>query len=99
MPARDVFTRRHTNIRDGIGEARLQAEQREAATTSGEGDAAMVEVPFELKRTLAIFGEVSESNALRLVQNNNAWKCVVPDRQKRERRFLHGQRFRTVTAP
>ena len=71
---RELFVRRHTNIRDGIGETRLTAEQTDAATTSGEGEAAIVEVPIELRRSLAIFGDIAEPNALRLVQQRGAWK-------------------------
>jgi len=70
----DVFVRRHVNIRNGIGEVRLDAQIGDGATTSGEGEAAVVEVPFEVRRSLAILGDIGESNVLRLVFEGDAWK-------------------------
>src|SRR5207302_1845771 len=60
--AREVFVRRYTNIRNGIGELTLTVQQTGPASTSGQ-------VPFQVTRTLAIFGELSETNTLPLVQD------------------------------
>ena len=67
---RDLFARRYTNIRDGIGEVKLTVQQTGPASTSGQ-------VPFRVTRTLALFGEVSETNTLPLVQDQTGvWKVA-----------------------
>ncbi len=66
---RDVFIRRYSNIRDGIGEKRLSVQALDAAQATKDG----VQVPFQVARTLAIFGDIGESNALPLVQEQNSW--------------------------
>ena len=66
---RDAFVRRYTNIHEGIGELKLAA----AAT----GPAVNGQVPFRVTRTLAVFGEISEDNALPLEQDTNGtWKVA-----------------------
>src|SRR5579864_1568050 len=65
--ARDAFVRRYTNIHDGIGELKL--------TAGATGPATNGQIPFSVTRTVAIFGDITETNALPLVQDaNGAWK-------------------------
>ena len=66
---RDVFVGRYTNIHDGIGEQSLTAQ-----VTGPEVDGV---VPFTVTRTLAVFGELSETNSLPLVQDQaGLWKIA-----------------------
>ncbi len=64
---RDLFVRRYTNIHDGIGETKLTAQAAVA-------DPSTHKVPFQVTRSLAVYGDITESNALPLVQERNAWK-------------------------
>jgi penicillin-binding protein 2 len=66
---RDVFVGRYTNIHTGIGEQSLTAQ--------ASGPAADGQVPFTVTRTLAVFGEMSETNSLPLVQDQaGLWKIA-----------------------
>ncbi|MBV9325807.1 MAG: penicillin-binding protein 2 [Chloroflexi bacterium] len=68
--ARDAFVRRYTNIHDGIGEQKLTAQATGPADSNGQ-------VPFTVTRSLAIFGDVSESNTLQVVQDpSGTWKIA-----------------------
>ena len=96
---RDLFVRRYTNIRDGIGQTHLSTQATGAAQTTADG----VQVPFQVSRTLSLFGDISESNSLPLVQEQRNWRVawqpslifsgltasssvrVVPDNPKRGR--------------
>jgi penicillin-binding protein 2 len=65
---RDAFVRRYTNIHDGTGEIKLRVQAGEPADQSGG-------VPFSVTRTLAVFGDVTETNTLPLVQSpDGLWK-------------------------
>jgi len=70
---RDLFVRRYTNIHDGIGETKLAAQPSGPATTT---DPATSQVPYQVTRTLAVFGAVQESNTLPLIQEQNLWKVA-----------------------
>jgi len=67
---RDLFVRRYTNIHDGIGESRLSVQVNGTAQPTGDH----VEVPFQVTRTVALFGDISEPNALPLVQDGAEWR-------------------------
>ena len=67
---RDVFVRRYTNIHSGIGELKLTVQASGAATDAGQA-------PFKVTRTLAVFGDISETNTLPLTQDpSGVWKVV-----------------------
>ena len=67
---RDVFVRRYTNIRDGTSELKLTVQASGPPDDSGQ-------VPFQVTRSLAIFGDVTEANTLPLVQDQGgAWKVA-----------------------
>ncbi|MGI9148121.1 MAG: penicillin-binding transpeptidase domain-containing protein [Chloroflexota bacterium] len=68
---RDVFVRRYTNIHDGIGETKLTAEP---AGPPSAADPLVTRVPFQVTRSLAVFGDITELNALPLVLEDNLWK-------------------------
>jgi penicillin-binding protein 2 len=70
---RDLFLRRYSNIHDGIGEIKLSVVSSGPAV---QRDAALSEVPFNVTHTLAVFGDVAESNTLPLVQEQGAWKIA-----------------------
>lgn len=70
---RDVFWRRYSNIHDGIGEFKLVVQATGPATGL---DATAAQVTFQATHTLAIFGDVSDTNTLPLVQEQGAWKIV-----------------------
>ncbi len=70
---RDVFLRRYSNIRDGIGEIKLTVAVSGPAV---QKDAASNQVPFNVTHTLAIFGDVTEANTLPLVQQQGVWKVA-----------------------
>jgi penicillin-binding protein 2 len=96
---REVFVRRYTNIRDGIGESRLTVQALGAAQPSSGG----MEVPFQVSRSLVLFGDIDENYTLPLVQEQGDWRVawqpslifnglsasssvrVVPDNPKRGR--------------
>jgi penicillin-binding protein 2 len=64
---REVFVRRYTNIHDGIGELKLSVQASGPPDASGQ-------VPFQVTRSLAIFGDVTEANSLPLSQDQTgAW--------------------------
>src|SRR6266511_2916258 len=69
---RDLFVRRYTNIRDGIGKTHLSTQATGAAQTTADG----VQVPFQVSRTLSLFGDTSESNSLPLVQEQRNWRVA-----------------------
>jgi penicillin-binding protein 2 len=64
---RDLFVRRYTNIHDGIGETKLIAQVTSV-------DPATNKVNVQVTRTLAVFGDITESSALPLVQEQDVWK-------------------------
>jgi penicillin-binding protein 2 len=67
---RDVFVRRYTNIHSGIGELKLTAQASGPPSDTGQ-------VPFQVTRGLAIFGDITEDNTLQLVQDQDgAWKVA-----------------------
>jgi hypothetical protein len=67
---RDLFVRRYSNIHAGIGESHLAVQASAPAQPSGDH----VEVPFQVARTVALFGDISEPNALPLVQDGGEWR-------------------------
>ncbi|HLZ31825.1 MAG TPA: penicillin-binding protein 2 [Chloroflexota bacterium] len=70
---RELFVRRYTNIHDGIGETKLAAQLTGPAT---ETDASNTQIPFKVTRSLAIYGDLSETNTLALVAEQNTWKVA-----------------------
>ncbi|GAC1322731.1 MAG: penicillin-binding protein 2 [Chloroflexota bacterium] len=68
---RDMFVRRYANIASGIGETRLQVTPSD---TELDPSGTTARATFTVTRTLAIFGEVSEDNALLLVQEGDHWR-------------------------
>ncbi|MDQ3810673.1 MAG: penicillin-binding protein 2, partial [Chloroflexota bacterium] len=68
----EVFTRRYANIHDGIGESRTVVRVTGSPQPVPEG----VQVPFTVTRTVALFGEVSETNSLPLVEEQGAWRVA-----------------------
>jgi penicillin-binding protein 2 len=67
---RDVFVRRYTNIHQGIGEQNIAVQATGSATPDHL-------VPFSATRSLATFGNVTETNGLPLVQDPNGnWKVA-----------------------
>ena len=76
--ARDVFVRRYTNIGGGVGERELtvRATAPPAAADAPVDRTAETVVPFEVTRRLAVFGDVSETNSLALVQEDGLWKVA-----------------------
>ncbi|HEV7662912.1 MAG TPA: penicillin-binding transpeptidase domain-containing protein, partial [Chloroflexota bacterium] len=73
--SRDVFVRRYTNIRNGIGETKLIVQPSPPPAES-DATATQSQVPFEVTRSLPIFGDLSESNVLPLVQEDGIWKVA-----------------------
>jgi penicillin-binding protein 2 len=71
--SRDTFVRRYTNIHDGVGEARLTV-QPGALSVASDGQSA--ELQFQVTHSLAVFGDVTESNTLPLVMEQGAWKIA-----------------------
>jgi penicillin-binding protein 2 len=71
--SRDLFLRRYTNIHDGIGEIKLTIVPTNAATGADAGSA---QVPFQATHTLAVFGDVTDTNTLSLVQKQGVWKVA-----------------------
>jgi penicillin-binding protein 2 len=67
--SRELFIRRYTNIRDGIGETRLSVHASPAQPAGG-GAA----IPFQVSRTLSLFGDISELNTLLLVLEQTNWR-------------------------
>ena len=66
---RDVFVRRYTNIRQGIGELKL--------TIQPNGPLANGQLPFTINRSLAVFGDLTETNTLPLVQDaTGQWRVA-----------------------
>ncbi len=84
--AKDIFLRRYANIRDGIGETKLTivanasivatGTASTAPTATAVNTAASAEVPFTATHTLAIFGDVVDTNSLPLVQQQGLWKVA-----------------------
>jgi penicillin-binding protein 2 len=68
---RDLFVRRYTNIHDGIGETHLTAQSSGPATTT---DPSNTRVPFNVTHSLVLYGDVTETGTLPLLQEQNAWK-------------------------
>jgi penicillin-binding protein 2 len=67
---RDAFVKRYTNIHDGIGERSVSAQATGPADGSGQ-------IPFTVTRSLAVFGDISESNTLQAVQDpSGEWKIA-----------------------
>ena len=67
--ARDVFVRRYTKIHQGIGELELSVQPTGPVSNSQQ--------TFTLHRSLAVFGDVTESNALPLVHDaTSQWKVA-----------------------
>src|SRR5207237_940428 len=69
---RELFIRRYTNIHDGIGESRLTIQTSSSPQASKDG----VQIPFQVSRTLTLFGDVSEQNMLPLVQEQANWRVA-----------------------
>jgi penicillin-binding protein 2 len=68
--SRDAFVRRYTNIHDGIGELKLSVQTNGPATQPDQ-------IPFSVTRNLAVFGDVTETNTLPLVQDPSGdWKVA-----------------------
>ena len=68
--SRDLFVRRYTNIHDGTGELKLSVQASGPPGATGE-------VPFQVTRSLAIFGDMTETNTLPLVQDQaGVWKVA-----------------------
>ena len=66
---KDVFVGRYTNIHNGIGEQSLTAQV--------SGPAVDGQVPFAVTRTLTLFGDLSETNSLPLIQDQTGlWKVA-----------------------
>src|SRR5229473_802809 len=65
---RDLFLRRYSNIHDGVGELKLTvvaagaATGADAASPPAGADATHSQVPFQVTHTLAVFGDVSDTN-------------------------------------
>jgi penicillin-binding protein 2 len=70
---REVFLRRYANIHDGIAETKLAIAP--SGPTAGP-DATSSQVPFQVTHTLAIFGDITDTNTLPLVQQQEAWKVA-----------------------
>ncbi|MDQ6672563.1 MAG: hypothetical protein M3069_17775, partial [Chloroflexota bacterium] len=68
---RDVFVRRYTNIHTGTGETSLSVHPSGTPTAV---DPTRTSVSFQVTRSLVVFGDITESNALPLVLEQNAWK-------------------------
>jgi hypothetical protein len=69
---RDLFVRRYTNIHTGIGESQLSV--RQVGSTMIQADAGTARVPFQVTRSVAIFGDLTEQNELPLVRGTDgAW--------------------------
>src|SRR5438105_7971999 len=69
VTSKDVFVRRYTNIHDGIGEQNI--------SVTATAPAANGQVPFAVTRTLAVFGDITETNDLPLAQApDGTWKVV-----------------------
>jgi penicillin-binding protein 2 len=71
--SRDVFVRRYSNIRDGIAETKLVVQPSGPAT---ESDPTTSQVAFQATHTLALFGDVADTNTLNLVKEQEAWKVA-----------------------
>ncbi len=69
---RELFVRRYTNIRDGIAETHLAVQLSGAAQPSAQG----MQVPIQVSRTLAQFGDIVEPNLVNLVQNGSDWRVA-----------------------
>jgi penicillin-binding protein 2 len=69
---RDLFVRRYTNIHAGIGET--QVTVRQVGSTMLQSDAGTARVPFQVTRSVAIFGDLTEQNELPLVRGvDGSW--------------------------
>jgi penicillin-binding protein 2 len=69
---RELFIRRYTNIHDGIGETRLSIQPAGSAQPAPAG----LQVPFQITRTVTLFGDIVEQNALPLVQDQTEWRVA-----------------------
>lgn len=71
--SRDLFVRRYTNIRAGVGESQLSA--RQAGSTMLGPDPGTATVPFQVTRRVAVFGDLTEQNQMPLVQQaDGTWR-------------------------
>jgi penicillin-binding protein 2 len=70
---RDVFVRRYANIHDGIGEQKLTAQATGPATDT---DPTTSQVSFQVTHSLAVLGDVTESNTLPLTSEQGVWKVA-----------------------
>jgi penicillin-binding protein 2 len=69
----DLFVRRYTNIHDGIGETRLTV--RQVGSTMVQSEPGTARVPFQVTRSVAGFGDLTEQNELSLSrQEDGSWK-------------------------
>ena len=68
----ELFLRRYTSIRDGIGETKLRVQPGDPELV---GDAA-ARVPFQVTHSLIMYGDIVESNVLPLVQEQGMWKVT-----------------------
>jgi penicillin-binding protein 2 len=70
---RDLFVRRYANIHAGIGETALSV--RQVGSTLLQSDAGTARVPFQVTRSVAIFGDLTEQNELPLSrQADGTWR-------------------------
>lgn len=70
--ARDVFIRRYSSIHSGLGETGLAVQAQPAQDVTGQ----RATVPFRVTRSVAIFGDLTETNELPLVFEQNRWAVV-----------------------
>jgi penicillin-binding protein 2 len=68
--SRDVFVRRYANIHDGTTETKLTAQ------ATGDVDPRTNQIAFQVTHSLAVFGDVAETNTLQLVQEQDVWKVA-----------------------
>lgn len=70
---RDIFVRRYSAIASGIGETALSIT---AGQTSSDPSDTNAEAAFSVRRTLAIFGDISEDNHLSLTREGEDWRVA-----------------------
>jgi penicillin-binding protein 2 len=67
---RDLFTRRYRNIHDGVSERQLAIQPSGPAQSDGTA----MHVRFTATHTLDVFGDVQDTNDLRMLQDNGVWR-------------------------
>ncbi|MBI2756981.1 MAG: penicillin-binding protein 2 [Chloroflexi bacterium] len=87
---RDTFLRRYTSIEQGVGTRRITVQAQPATadpvrapspsalptagSASVDSGAPGMRVPFQVTRTVTMFGDLVESNDLRLVEEPDGWR-------------------------